>query len=111
VNFDLDLFGGTKRLIEQRAALADLQKRRYDAAYLTLTGDVARQALLLASARAQIAAVETLLADDRKNLDLVRMAHKNGSVTQIDVSLAETQLSQDETLLPPLAQQRDVARQ
>jgi NodT family efflux transporter outer membrane factor (OMF) lipoprotein len=110
VNFDLDIFGGTKRLIEQRAALADLQKRRYDAAYLTLTGDVARQALLLASARAQIAAVETLLADDQKNLELVRMAHKNGSVTQIEVSLAETQLSQDQTLLPPLAQQRDVAR-
>jgi NodT family efflux transporter outer membrane factor (OMF) lipoprotein len=38
------------------------------------------------------------------------MAHLNGSVTQIDVSLAETQLSQDQTLLPPLAQQRDAAK-
>lgn len=110
VSFDLDIFGGTKRLVEERAALADFQKRRFDAAYLTLTGDVARQALLLASARSQIEAVQTLLADDRKNLELVRMAHLNGSVTQVDVALAETQLSQDETLLPPLAQQRDTAR-
>ena len=86
----------------QRAAL-DFQKRRFDAACLTLTGDVASQAILLASARAQIDAVQTLLADDRKNLELVRMAHLDGSVTQIDVALAETQLSQ--TLLPPLAQQ------
>jgi NodT family efflux transporter outer membrane factor (OMF) lipoprotein len=110
VGFDLDIFGGRKRLIEQQSALAVLQKRRFDAAYLTLTGDVASQAVLLASARAQTAALQRLLADDEKNLELVRMAHLNGSVTQIDVALAETQLSQDQTLLPPLAQQRDAAR-
>jgi len=110
VSFDVDIFGSTKRLVEQRAALADVARRRFDAAYLTLTGHVASQALLLASARAQIAALERLLADDEKNLELVRMAHLNGSVTQVDVSLAETQLAQDQTLLPPLAQQRNVAR-
>jgi NodT family efflux transporter outer membrane factor (OMF) lipoprotein len=38
------------------------------------------------------------------------MARINGSTTQIDVSLAETRLAQDRTLLPPLAQQRDSAR-
>jgi NodT family efflux transporter outer membrane factor (OMF) lipoprotein len=110
VSFDLDIFGGTKRQVEQQAALADLQKHRFDAAYLTLTGDVASQAFVLASARAQIDAVGILLADDRKNLELVRAAHITGSVTQVDVSLAESQLSQDQTLLPPLAQQRDAAR-
>jgi NodT family efflux transporter outer membrane factor (OMF) lipoprotein len=110
VGFDLDIFGGTRRLIEQQAALADLQKHRFDAAYLTLTGDVASQAVLVASARAQIDAVEVLIADDRKNLELTRFAHLNGSATQVDVALAETQLSQDQTLLPPLSQQRDMAR-
>jgi NodT family efflux transporter outer membrane factor (OMF) lipoprotein len=110
VSFDLDIFGGTKRLVEQQGALADLEKRRFDAAYLTLTGDVASQAILEASARAQIEAVRILLADDRKNLDLVQRAHVTGSVTQVDVALAESQLSQDQTLLPPLAQQRDAAR-
>jgi NodT family efflux transporter outer membrane factor (OMF) lipoprotein len=110
VSFDFDLFGGTKRLVEERTALADLQRHRFDAAYLTVTGDVASQAFLLASARAQIDAVQGLLADDRKNLELVRAAHTYGSATQIDVALAATQLAQDETLLPPLAQQRDTAR-
>ena len=110
VSFDFDIFGGKKRQVEERAALADLQRHRYDAAYLTLTGDVASEALLLASARAQIVAVEALLAQDRKNLELVRAAHQFGSATQVDVALATTQLAQDETLLPPLAQQRDVAR-
>ncbi|WP_340313594.1 efflux transporter outer membrane subunit [Rhizorhabdus argentea] len=110
VSFDFDIFGGKKRLVEERAAITDLQKHHYDAAYLTLTGDVATQALLLASARAQIDAVQSLLADDRKNLDLVETGHRYGSATQVDVALARTQFAQDETLLPPLMQQRDVAR-
>jgi NodT family efflux transporter outer membrane factor (OMF) lipoprotein len=110
VSFDFDLFGGTKRLVEERTALAELQRHRFDAAYLTVTGDVASQAFLLASARAQIEAVQSLLANDRKNLDLVRTAHQYGSATQVDIALATTQLAQDETLLPPLAQQRDTAR-
>jgi len=110
VSFDLDAFGGNKRRVEQQAALVDLQTHRYEAAYLTLTGNVASQALLLASANAQRVAVETLLANDSRNLELVRMAHLNGSTTQIDVALAETRLAQDRTLLPPLAQQRDAAR-
>lgn len=110
VGFDLDVFGGNKRLVEQQQAFSDLQKHRYDAAYLSLTGNVASQALLLASANAQMQAVAKLLANDTRNLELVRMAHANGSTTQIDVSLAETRLAQDRTLLPPLAQQRDAAR-
>jgi MFS transporter, DHA2 family, multidrug resistance protein len=108
-SFDFDVFGGTKRLVEREAALAEFQKRRYDAAYLTLTGDIADQAILLASARAQINAVEILLGDDRKNLELVRLARISGSAAQVDVALAQTQLSQDETLLPPLAQKCAVA--
>ena len=110
VSFDPDIFGGTHRAIEQQQAFAEFQRRRFEAAYLTLTGDVASQAILLASARAQIDAVQSLLADDRRTLELVRGAHLAGSVTQVDVSLAETQLAQDETLLPPLALQREVAR-
>lgn len=53
--------------------------------------------------------MQSLLANDRKNLDLVQTAHRYGSATQVDVATATTQLAQDETLLPPLAQQRDTA--
>jgi NodT family efflux transporter outer membrane factor (OMF) lipoprotein len=110
VSFDFDLFGGTRRAVEAQAAIAQLQRHRFDAAYLTVTGNVTSQALLLASARAQLDAVQSLLTSDRKNLDLVRTAHRYGSATQVDIALATSQLAQDETLLPPLAQQRDMAR-
>jgi NodT family efflux transporter outer membrane factor (OMF) lipoprotein len=110
VSFDLDIFGGNKRKVEESAALAELQQHKFDAAYLTVTGNVASEAIQLASARAQIDAVNKLIADDQKNLQLVTSAHQVGSATQIDVALATTQLAQDQTLLPPLVQQRDVAR-
>lgn len=110
VNFDLDLFGGTHRRIEATTALADLQRHRFDAAYLTVTGEVVTQAIHLASARAQIAAVDDLLATDRHNLELVTGAQRYGSAAGADIALAQSQLAQDETLLPSLAQQRDIAR-
>jgi NodT family efflux transporter outer membrane factor (OMF) lipoprotein len=110
VSFDFDIFGGRKRLVEQRVAFADFQRHRFDAAYLTLTGDVATQAFLLASARAQIDAVQILLEDDRKTLELISTALLHGSATRLDVALATTQFAQDQTLLPPLRQQRDTAR-
>ncbi|WP_343617165.1 efflux transporter outer membrane subunit [Novosphingobium sp.] len=110
VSFDFDLFGGTRSAIAQQRAFADLQRHRFDAAWLTLTGDVAIQALQLASARAQMAAVEDLLAQDRRLLTLTETAHDHGSATQVDIALARSQLAQDETLLPPLAQQQDLAR-
>jgi NodT family efflux transporter outer membrane factor (OMF) lipoprotein len=110
VSFDFDLFGGTHRRVEDATALADLQRHHFDAAYLTVTGDVVTEAIKLASARAQMAAVEALLATDRHNLALVTSAQRFGSATRADIALAQSQLAQDETLLPPLAQQRDVAR-
>jgi NodT family efflux transporter outer membrane factor (OMF) lipoprotein len=110
VTFDFDLFGGTKSAIRQQGAFADLQRHRFDAAWLTVTGDVATQALQLAGARAQMAAVQDLLAQDRRLLDLTETAHAHGSATQVDIALARSQLAQDETLLPPLAQQQDLAR-
>lgn len=110
VSFDFDVFGGTRRKVEEQAALAELQRHRFDAAYLTVTGNVATQALLLASAKAQMQAVQTLLTHDRKNLALVQTAHQYGSATQVDIALAASQLAQDETLLPPLAQEQDTAR-
>lgn len=110
VSYDFDLFGGIRRGVERQAALAEWQQHRFDAAYLALTGEVADQAVRLASARAQMQAVETLIAEDRKTLDLVRQAHHTGSVTRADVAVAESQLAQDQTLLPPLAKERETAR-
>jgi NodT family efflux transporter outer membrane factor (OMF) lipoprotein len=110
VQYRVDYTGGIARSVEQRAALAQYQRSEADATYLLLTGSVVAEATQVAAARAKIQAVAELLAEDRSNLDLVRTAFANGSVTRVDVLTAESQLATDEALLPPLRQRLSAAR-
>jgi NodT family efflux transporter outer membrane factor (OMF) lipoprotein len=110
VSYALDPFGGNRRRTEQQEALAETQDYQLDAAYLTLTGNAVAQALAIASTRAQIRAVESIIADDEQNLKLVQSSLAAGEATQIDVQSANSQLQADRTLLPPLRQQLSVAR-
>ncbi|HEY2595490.1 MAG TPA: TolC family protein, partial [Chloroflexota bacterium] len=109
-SYTLDLFGGTRRRIEQQAALADYQGDELDAAYLALTGDSVTQAIQVASVRAQLKAVSDILDIDQQNLELVRTERKAGTVPDSDVVRAETQLATDKTLRPPLDQQLSIAK-
>jgi NodT family efflux transporter outer membrane factor (OMF) lipoprotein len=110
VSYALDPFGGNRRRVEQQEAFAETQDYQLDAAYLTLTGNTVAQALAIASTRAQIRAVESIIADDEQNLKLVQSSLAAGEATQIDVQSANSQLQADRTLLPPLHQQLSVAR-
>jgi NodT family efflux transporter outer membrane factor (OMF) lipoprotein len=110
VSYALDLFGGTRRQIEQAAALAAVQRGTLDAAYLALTGNVVIEAVDVGAIRAQQKAVNDTLDIDRQNLALVRRERQAGTVPDSDVVTAETQLATDETQLPGLDQQLSVAR-
>lgn len=110
VRYELDYTGGIARSVEQRRALAQYQQSEVEAAYLALTGNVAMQAMIIASIRGQLQAVAELLVEDRENLNLVRTAFEGGSVSKLDVLTAQSQLASDETLLPPLHHQLAVAR-
>jgi NodT family efflux transporter outer membrane factor (OMF) lipoprotein len=110
VSYTLDYTGGVARSVEQRYALAEVERHQLDAAYLTVTGHAVLQELAIASARAQIATVETILAQDRDNLRLVQTAFDNGSVSREDVVSAQSQIANDMTLLPSLRQDLATAR-
>lgn len=84
VSYTLDLSGGIARGIEGKYAEADVTRHQLDAAYLTVTGQAVLQTLAIASTRAQIATLETLLGQDRDNLQLVQTAFDNGSVARIE---------------------------
>ncbi len=109
-SYALDLFGGTRRRIEQQQALADFQHHEVAATYLTLTGAVVAGAFNVAGAQAEISAVQELIAIDEQNLRLVQQSAAAGKATGTDVLAAEGQLANDRALLPPLRQQLDVAR-
>jgi NodT family efflux transporter outer membrane factor (OMF) lipoprotein len=107
VSYDLDVFGGKKRATEQANAQANAAARQADAAYLTLSSNVAMQAMRIASLRAEIVAVRDIVADDRRVIDMVRNAEAAGGEAHSALSGGVAQLAEDEALLPPL--QRDLA--
>ncbi|HVC52051.1 MAG TPA: efflux transporter outer membrane subunit [Stellaceae bacterium] len=110
VSYPLDVFGGLKRGVEAKEAAADVSEYQLAAAYLSLTGNVAMQAITIAAVRAEIKTVERIIADDEKNLGLVKTAQQAGTGNLVDVTSAQSQLANDRTLLPPLRQRLSVAR-
>lgn len=107
VTYDLDLFGGLRRAAERGQAEADMAAWQADAAYLSLSGSVATEAMRIAALRAQIAALQATLADDRRIIDMVRRAQAAGGEAPSASTGRQAQLAADEGLLPPL--QRDLA--
>jgi NodT family efflux transporter outer membrane factor (OMF) lipoprotein len=107
VGYDLDLFGGKRRASEAAQARAEAAARQADAAYLTLSGNVALQAMRVASLRSQMAAVQQVIADDRRTLEMIHAAQRAGSEAPSATAGGEAQLAEDEALIPPL--ERDLA--
>ena len=107
VDYDLDLFGGRRRASEQAQAQADAAARQADAAYLSLTGNVAIHAMRVAGLRAQIAAVQAVIADDHRAAEMVARAQAAGGEAPAATDSVQAQLAEDEALLPPL--ERDLA--
>ncbi len=110
LRYDLDLFGGTRRRVEQQAAFVDFQRGLVGSAYLQLTGDVVSAAIEVASAAEELTAVEEIIAVDERNLQLVQISAAAGKSAGIDVLAAEGQLANDRTLVPPLRQRLAEAR-
>ena len=110
VSYDFDVFGGQRRQIELATADTQVQEEALNAAHLSVAGDTVLEALQIASIRAQIEAVQSVIASDQQNLTLVRKACESGVATQMDVTSAQSQLDHDRTMLPPLRQQLSVAQ-
>lgn len=110
ISWSPDLFGGGRRAIERQQALANYQQQELDAIYIALTGDTASAALEMASANAEIAAVKSMIAEDRKTLALVQESYAAGASTKVDVLGMKIQLNVDQAILPPLEQRLSVSR-
>lgn len=110
VRYDLDLFGGERRRVEGAQARVEAEARRAEAAYLTLTANVALQAVTIATLDEQIAATQRMIAADVADLDLVRRAQALGGSTAGGHFEATRQLQEDQALLPPLQAELAAAR-
>jgi len=112
VGYTPDVFGGLHRQAESALAQAEAQRYQAEAAYLTLTANVAAAAIQQASLIAQIKDAEALAASDRKTLETLRRSEQSGEVAAGDVAAQEVVVAQAEQALPPLrkqlAQQNDL---
>jgi NodT family efflux transporter outer membrane factor (OMF) lipoprotein len=110
VSYALDVFGGTRRTVEQREAQAEASAHQARAIYLTLTGNTVNEALTIASVQGQLAAARDIVAANERTVDLVRRQVEAGKASQADLLSAETDLANARTAIPPLAQQLSAAR-
>ena len=110
VSYNLDVFGGVKRRTESLQASSEEKARELDAAYLTLTGHVVEQALIIADANIQIQSLNDIGANDQADLDMIRRAHAAGGASDADIAQAESALAQDRSTIPAQRQRLAAAR-
>jgi NodT family efflux transporter outer membrane factor (OMF) lipoprotein len=110
VTYDLDLFGGGRRRVEAAGARVAAARHRAEAAYLSLTGNVALQMFRVAALRAEIEEVRGIINADRRIIRMIQDAQAAGGATRRDLAATVAQLAEDEALLPPLERQLAAAR-
>lgn len=102
LTYILDIFGGTRRAIEKQKALSEFHGYVYDATYLLVTGSILDKAVSIAVLNAQKDALNQIITEDKRNLQLIQEKFRLGATTQQDVISAQNQLTQDEAMLPSL---------
>lgn len=110
VGYVPDVFGLQRRRVESAKAQEEVQQMQLQASYVTLASNVIAAALQEASVRAQLKAVERVIAINRENLEIMRRQLALGYIAEIDVAAQEAALAQAEQALPPLSNQLEQTR-
>lgn len=110
LSWQIDFFGQTKYTIKQKEALMRYQQYTLEAVYISLTSNVVAQALEIAAVHAEIDAVNIIVNEDIKMLDLLKNAYGIGTISKKDIINAQKQLDDDKGLLPALQQRLNIAK-
>jgi NodT family efflux transporter outer membrane factor (OMF) lipoprotein len=108
VSYTLDIFGGNRRELEALRAQVDYQRFLLEAAYLSLTANIATTAVREASLRGQLRSAGESVSLLEKYLEIVDQQYLVGAVSRSEVLAQRTQLAQVRATLPPL--EKDLAR-
>jgi len=101
-SYTLDLFGANRHAVEMQRATVRYQRYLWQSARLTLAANVVTAAIHRASILDQISALESVLAAQRRELEIVSARFAAGGVSALDVQAQRTQLAQNEAALAPL---------
>jgi len=107
VNYNFDLFGGNRRLLESYAAQADYQQYQLEGARLTLAANIVTTAMMQAQYQAQIHASLSILAAQQRQLEIAQQRLKLGAIARGDELSLQTQVAQTRAAIPPLQNKLD----
>jgi NodT family efflux transporter outer membrane factor (OMF) lipoprotein len=102
VSYGLDVFGGTRRAIEQVEAQEEYSRFQLEAAYVTLTTNLVNAAVNEASLRGQIKATQQIIAAEEKQLKVAEAQFQYGAASKAVVLLQQATLEQTRATLPAL---------
>src|SRR6266536_768133 len=102
VSYAIDVAGGARRELEALEAGIEFQRFQIEAAYLSLTSNIATTAFREASLREQVRATREIVEAQDRQLQLVEKQFALGAVARSDVLGQRAQLAQTRANLPPL---------
>ncbi|MFY9288071.1 MAG: efflux transporter outer membrane subunit [Alphaproteobacteria bacterium] len=102
VTYGLDIFGVSRRKIEQLAAEEDFQRFQLEAAYLSLTGNVVTTAIQEAALRGQINATNKIIESQQQQLDITLRQLEVGAIDRGPMLAQQSVLQQTRASLPNL---------
>lgn len=110
VSYTLDLFGASRRELEALQAQVDFQRYEFEAARLTLAGNVVTAAIREASLREQLATTEASVAIEARQVVITERLEELGTAAHADVVAQRLELARIRALLPELRSQLEQVR-
>jgi NodT family efflux transporter outer membrane factor (OMF) lipoprotein len=107
VSYTPDVFGLTRRTVEQAQAQAEAARFQMLATRLTLSSNVAAAAIQDAALESEIDATRQLVDAETKMVEIARYRQTKGYSSGLDLAAQEAQLAQAQATLPPLLKARD----
>ena len=104
--WELDFWGKYRRMIEAADAHLDASIEDYDAAIVTLIGDVAQNYVQLRIVEAQLVYIDDNVKLQKETLGIAQARFNGGQATELDVDQAKSVLAQTESQTPSLEIQR-----
>ena len=108
VGFDaewtVDLFGGTRRLVESATAQEQGAESRRRGVVLMVAADTARAYLELRGAQRQLEVANTTLEDQHQTLSVTEDRYTNGLASELEVVRARTEVEATAAEIPPIEQ-------
>jgi NodT family efflux transporter outer membrane factor (OMF) lipoprotein len=102
VTYAIDIAGGARRELEALEAGVDFQRFQLEAAYLSLTANVATTAFREASLREQIRATREISEAQDAQLKIAEKQFALGAISGSDLLGQRAQAAQTRAILPPL---------